>query len=49
VSYSIRKVYDVIRKVNQLVYDFPQLKELDINPLFVKDRDVWVVDVKMFI
>jgi acetyl coenzyme A synthetase (ADP forming)-like protein len=49
VQYNIKKISNVIQKINQLVYDIPQLKELDINPLFVKGKHVWVVDVKMFI
>lgn len=49
VEYNLEKVKDVITKVNRLVFDFPAIRELDINPLFAKGKDVWVVDVKMIL
>jgi len=49
VNYNVKKVRDVIKKINQLVHDISNLRELDINPLFACGKDVWVVDVKMFV
>ncbi len=33
---DIESIIDVLLKISQLVIDFPQINEMDINPLFVK-------------
>jgi acetyl coenzyme A synthetase (ADP forming)-like protein len=48
-KYNIKKIKEVIFQLSQLVTDFPQIAELDINPLFAKGKEVWVVDAKMLI
>lgn len=48
-TYNLKTVEAVIGKIDALVQDFPQIAELDINPLFAKDKDVWVVDAKMIV
>ncbi|MBN2016468.1 acetate--CoA ligase family protein [Candidatus Dojkabacteria bacterium] len=48
-KYNKDKVIEVIASLSQLVTDFPQFAEIDINPLFAKGRGVWVVDVKMIV
>ncbi|MBU0975529.1 acetate--CoA ligase family protein, partial [Patescibacteria group bacterium] len=48
-NYDLKEVKRVIRNINQLILDFPQISELDINPLFVKENGVWAVDVKMVV
>lgn len=47
--YNIKAVRDVISKVSQLVTDFPEIEQLDINPLFVKEDEVWAVDAKVIL
>lgn len=37
-------IVEVILKVAQLAQDFPQIKELDINPLICSGKGVWVAD-----
>jgi acetyltransferase len=37
-------IAEVILKVAQLAQDFPQIKELDINPLICSDKGVWAAD-----
>lgn len=49
IKYNMKKVREILAKLSQLVVDFPQIAELDINPLFAKGDDVWVVDVKMIL
>ena len=48
-KYNIQKVKDIIYKLSMLVSDFPQISELDINPLFAKDDEVFVVDIKLIL
>ncbi|MDI3280077.1 MAG: acetate--CoA ligase family protein, partial [Bacillota bacterium] len=40
-------VVDVLSRVARLVSDFPELMELDINPLFAYEKGVAAVDVKI--
>jgi len=46
---DIDKLREAILRVGHLVWDFPQLKDLDINPIFVYDegRGVNALDVKI--
>lgn len=48
---DLQALQDTILKISQLVDDFPQIVELDINPLFAYERGkgVSAVDVKMTI
>ncbi|WP_457638976.1 acetate--CoA ligase family protein [Persephonella sp.] len=38
------KIIDILINVSKLVVDFPQIRELDINPLLVKEKQVFAVD-----
>lgn len=40
------KIKETLLRVSQLVTDFPQIKEMDINPLIVKGKEVIAVDVR---
>jgi len=46
---DIAAVVDTLRRVGQLVADFPGISELDINPLIVgpEGQGAWAVDVRM--
>jgi acyl-CoA synthetase (NDP forming) len=35
---DIDAIVDVLQKVGQLAYEFPEISEMDINPLFVFDK-----------
>jgi acyl-CoA synthetase (NDP forming) len=35
---DINSIIEVLLKVSQLVTDFPEITEMDINPLFVKEE-----------
>jgi len=50
-SSDIDSVVDVMLRVSQLVTDFPQINEIDINPLFVyeKGKGCLALDIKMTI
>lgn len=49
---SFRLLEDTIMKVSRMVWENSdkgkRIKELDINPLFVDDKQVWAADVRMF-
>jgi len=46
---DIAAVIETLRRVGQLVTDFPRIAEMDINPLIVgpADAGAWAVDVRM--
>ncbi|HOV21214.1 MAG TPA: acetate--CoA ligase family protein [bacterium] len=41
------KIKETLLRVSQLVSDFPEIKEMDINPLIVKEKEVIAVDVRI--
>jgi acetyl coenzyme A synthetase (ADP forming)-like protein len=40
---------DTIRKVSKLVTDFPQIQEVDLNPIFATEKGAKAVDVRILI
>ncbi|OPZ72942.1 MAG: hypothetical protein BWY80_01030 [Firmicutes bacterium ADurb.Bin456] len=42
-------VVDVIRRTARLVKDFPEINEMDINPLFAYERGLSALDIKITI
>jgi len=40
---------EILVKFSQMIIDFPQIKEADINPLVVDDRDAIVLDARIII
>ena len=48
---DIDKIVECIGRLSQLLQDFPQIKELDMNPIIVlpKGRGVKVLDVRVVI
>ena len=46
---DIRAVADVIARAARLVIDFPEITEMDINPLFAYSQGVSALDVKITI
>ena len=48
---DIKAVIDTLVKISILVHDFPQIKELDVNPFFVYEdgEGVSALDVKITI
>ena len=37
-GYDTDKIVDALQRISQLVVDFPEIKEMDINPFFVGER-----------
>lgn len=40
---------DIIQKVSKLVNDFPEILEVDLNPIFVTDKGARAVDVRVVV
>jgi acetyl coenzyme A synthetase (ADP forming)-like protein len=40
---------DIIANVSKLVNDFPEIQEVDLNPIFATDKDAKAVDVRIVI
>ncbi len=40
---------DIIQKVSKLVNDFPEILEVDLNPIFVTDKGARAVDVRIVV
>ena len=40
---------DIIQKVSQLVNDFPEILEVDLNPIFVTDKGARAVDLRVVV
>ena len=46
---NIRLIEETLVKFSQIIVDFPQIKEFDINPLIATDRGVAAVDARIVI
>ena len=40
---------DIIANVSKLVNDFPEIQEVDLNPIFATDKDAKAVDVRIIV
>jgi acetyltransferase len=46
---NIKLLEEVILRFSQLLVDFPQLREVDINPLLVNDKAAYALDARIII
>jgi len=46
---DIDSIVDVILKISSLVSDFPEIKEIDLNPIYVYDEGLIVVDARILV
>jgi len=46
---DIESIVTTILKLGQLALDYPELKEMDINPAFVTSKGLMVVDMRMLV
>ncbi len=46
---DIEAVKEIIARIAQFTLDFPQIKELDINPVFVYEKGAYALDIKISI
>jgi len=46
---DVKSIRDVLMKISQLVMDNPEIKEIDLNPVFVFNQGLQVVDARMIL
>jgi acyl-CoA synthetase (NDP forming) len=46
---DVKSIRDVLMKISQLVMDNPEIKEIDLNPIFVFNKGLQVVDARMIL
>jgi len=46
---DVKSIRDVLMKISQLVMDNPEIKEIDLNPVFVFNQGIQVVDARMIL
>ena len=46
---DVKSIRDVLMKISQLVMDNPEIKEIDLNPIFVFEKALQVVDARMIL
>jgi len=45
---DLEKLKEVMVRVSSLLVDFPEIKEMDLNPVFVNEDEAIVADGRMF-
>jgi acetyltransferase len=46
---DLKRLDETILQFSQLLTDFPQIKEIDINPLLISDKDATILDARIVI
>ncbi|MCD6445644.1 bifunctional acetate--CoA ligase family protein/GNAT family N-acetyltransferase, partial [Candidatus Bathyarchaeota archaeon] len=46
---NIRLLEEIMVRFSQMLVDFPQLKEVDINPLFINSKEAFALDARVII
>ena len=46
---NIDRLVDVVLRLSSLVSDFPEIQELDANPVLIRDEDVIVLDARLVV
>ena len=46
---NIKLLEEIMVRFSQLIVDFPQLKEIDLNPLFIEAKETYVLDARIVI
>jgi acetyltransferase len=46
---NIKLLEEIIVRFSQMLIDFPQTKEIDINPLFIDEKEAYVIDARIAI
>ncbi len=45
--FELEKLEEILVRISQLVIDFSQIQEIDINPLMISDNNFYIVDAKI--
>lgn len=43
------KIAQIILKISYLINNFPQIKEIDLNPIMIKDGKIYIVDLRVVV
>jgi acetyltransferase len=46
---NIKLLEEIVVRFSQMLVDFPQLKEVDINPLFINEKEAFAIDARIVI
>ena len=46
---DVKSIRDVLMKISQLVIENPEIKEIDLNPIFVFNEGLQVVDARIIL
>ncbi|MEM2337745.1 MAG: GNAT family N-acetyltransferase [Candidatus Bathyarchaeia archaeon] len=46
---NMKLLEEILMQFSQLLVDFPQIKEIDINPLWISDKEAYVLDARIVI
>ena len=46
---DVKSIRDVLMKISQIVMENPEIKEIDLNPIFVFEKALQVVDARMIL
>jgi len=46
---NIKLLEEIIVRFSQMLIDFPQTREIDINPLFINEKEAYVIDARIAI
>ena len=46
---DLKRLDETILQFSQLLVDFPQIKEIDINPLLISEKDACVLDARIVV
>jgi len=46
---NIKLLEEIMVRFSQMLVDFPQLKEVDINPLFINEKEAFAIDARIVI
>ncbi|GIW57509.1 MAG: acyl-CoA synthetase [Candidatus Dojkabacteria bacterium] len=47
--YPVRKLFIVMERLSDLVLNFPEIAEIEVNPLILTYEDIWAVDGKAIV
>ncbi len=48
-KYDLHKLYFLMERLSELVLEFPEFEEIEINPVILTENDIWAVDGKAII
>jgi acetyltransferase len=48
-SVDLKRLYETMLLFSQLLVDFPQIKEIDINPLLINEKEACILDARIVI